>query len=334
MATYSEEFLNALSRATSSITGLMEQVKEPDWKEKVRYETEMQIKVLKEQGDVETGHIYQKGDVSSQLSEQGHEQDVDKIGVTHGFDMEKLSKTMTHEEKITLLQHQYDMLQGEQQHDQALEQIIAHGDVSKEEAVLQNELNQDTQHLLHMLTKEQLGLQHGYTKELKGLDFTNETDMAAFKTVLQTQLLNTQADIALLNMHEEAKLAYQAAGYDTVVGLGDVDFMDIPMPEDTWMPLEKGIFGGGQSQMGMPEAKTAFETHLALYNMQIPGALKAKVVNPESFAVKEAIRDADMAIEQGLSLLDFAERKGFDDEEVYFEGAVKNLMAIKKRLEL
>jgi len=46
MSTYTEEFLNALSRASSSVSSLMETVKEPTWKEKADYEHNLAVQKM------------------------------------------------------------------------------------------------------------------------------------------------------------------------------------------------------------------------------------------------------------------------------------------------
>ena len=42
MANYETEFMNALGQASSSISGLLRDIREPDWEEKLRMETKLE----------------------------------------------------------------------------------------------------------------------------------------------------------------------------------------------------------------------------------------------------------------------------------------------------
>jgi len=85
MASYSEAFLDSLSRATSSVSGLMKQVKEPSFEEKLDMETSAEKELLQEQASVTAG-------LQSFLLGEKHADDVTlaTMGHENNYNMEAL----------------------------------------------------------------------------------------------------------------------------------------------------------------------------------------------------------------------------------------------------
>ena len=71
MANYEETFLNSLGRASSAVTGLLQQINEPGWKEKMDYQTEKSAELYRLNKEADTDYF---GDTSS----------VRKSEMTHG----------------------------------------------------------------------------------------------------------------------------------------------------------------------------------------------------------------------------------------------------------
>jgi len=145
---------------------------------------------------------------------------------------------------------------------------------------------------------------------------------------MDLERINLDANLKMQHLDREHMYAYEEAGFMATSGLGDVDFGDITKPKDSWTFLPED-----REDMGVADARAQFSGMLALYHTQIPGALKAKVVNPDSFAVKEAIRDADKAAETALNLYNFSKDQGFDDDAEYFANAIEHLRYQKDRFE-
>jgi hypothetical protein len=104
MANYTESFLRALQGASSSVSGLVSQIREPDFEEKVRIETDAQKEVLNEQAEATKN-------LQSYL-----------LGEKHGYDLSLAELGYGEEYKLEALravnQMQLQALRGEQAMDQ------------------------------------------------------------------------------------------------------------------------------------------------------------------------------------------------------------------------
>ena len=56
MANYEDAFLDSLGRASSAVTGLMKQINEPGWKEKMEFQTDQALKLYEGQRDADVGY--------------------------------------------------------------------------------------------------------------------------------------------------------------------------------------------------------------------------------------------------------------------------------------
>ena len=407
MANYSEEFLNALSRTSSSIKGLMDTIKEPNWKEKIDYETAASIREEKsritttggeerktishsdflgyaerEHGlklNIEKGEFDNKMerglmDFESSLNRE-EMQDASKLAIKEA----KVGAKLTKKENARLSGYKqreyesardadYDMeagdllyrltgkgpnsglisTRGEQDYSNAsrlsaleakqrrvearqtqkyeLDQMVMGSNLSKSEATFAHEINQDAMALTDYLLRGQMGQEHEQDMEQAQLGFQNQAQLDALRSIMDMERINLDATLKLQHLDKEHMYAYEEAGFMATSGLGDVDFGDISKPKDSWT-----LWPEGRESMGVANARAQFSGMLALYHTQVPGALKAKVVNPNSFAVTEAIRDADKAAETALSLYNFSKDQGFDDDADYFANAIEHLRHQKER---
>lgn len=251
MATYSEEFLNALSRASSSVGSLMDTLKEPDWKEKAEFQ--------------------------------------------QNLDMEKLVKG---------------------------------SELKQDEALFQQDLNIESAHLAQALGKD-----------MSIFDQDLSIEMSALKQVQQIQLAEVGARIAMKQINEETKAKYLDLGYE--VG-EDVDFGSVSQPKDGWLgsafwwdgllpglpgnqatsAVDSGWGEGGQSAI---DAMGTFKGVMALYNMQVPNALRASTIDPNAASVQEAIVDAEQGMNQALTLMEWSEDEGYTDDADYYASAYSSL---------
>jgi hypothetical protein len=391
MANYSEEFLNALSRTAGSLTGLMETIKEPDWREKMAYESQLstksQIAVLKATGKeerqtigfedelqygsrehqaalnidqtefetrMEKGLLDFKSNLNKEEAKLAHNLLIKQATHKHGLskeENEQLSKLKRKEYEaardadfeyhagdfkfrmygigtktgvMNLEQSQRERMLGlETEYERSL--MTAGSDLRKGESEFEHNLNRDSELLTNYLLKGELGYRHKL--DMQRLDQTHRTDveLEALRSVLNMERMHLDANLKNQLLNQERMYAYEEAGYMATSGLGDVDFTDVRSPVDTW-------FGNYESQ-GAQEARAQFSGMLSLYHTQIPGALKAKVVNPDSYAVKEAIRDAEKAAETAINLYNFAKDEGYDDDAKYYANAIEHLRTQKERLE-
>ena len=85
MASYSEAFLESLSRASSSVSGLMKQINEPSFEEKLDMETSSQKELMQEQANTTAS-------LQSFLMGEKHDDDVTLAGMGHenNYNMEAL----------------------------------------------------------------------------------------------------------------------------------------------------------------------------------------------------------------------------------------------------
>lgn len=409
MANYSEEFLNALSRTSSSVKGLMDTIKEPDWREKIDYETAATIRAEKSRiqttGGEERKTIshsdflgYAEREHGLKLNiEKGEFDDKMKRGLLdfesslNKDEMQEanrlLLKEMKYGAKLTKKENQrlseykkreyeaardadYDMEAGDllyrttslgpnkglinvrgeqdysnasrlskleakqrrvearQAHKDELNQMVLGSNLTDQEAAFAHQINKDAMALTDYLTRGQMELEAELIGDQKAADFSNQAQLDALRSIMDLERINLDANLKMQHLDREHMYAYEEAGFMATSGLGDVDFGDITKPKDSWTFLPED-----REDMGVADARAQFSGMLALYHTQIPGALKAKVVNPDSFAVKEAIRDADKAAETALNLYNFSKDQGFDDDAEYFANAIEHLRYQKDRFE-
>ena len=192
----------------------------------------------------------------------------------------------------------------------------------------QQGINEDMAYMQHYLQMDSMDKQFDQTVTLKGMDYTNEADMAAIRHVFQQQILTQQAEIAHGQMKQKALLDMEQAGYSSLIGLSDLEFTEVGIPKDTWMPFESTA-----SFDYKEESKQKFAGLLAMYHLQIPGALQDKMVNPNSFTAQEAVNDAESAIEVAYKLMEYSEQQGYEEDADYYASVLKNLERTKARLE-
>lgn len=365
--TYSEAFLDSLSRASDSVGGLISVMRQPNWKQELMMQSDLRIKELKEaqkgdeskiklsgdiesrqigeRGDVESNLITERGDVQSDLIQQEGtikkdmqgtqiqaDKDMQEIGIdsqkdmqktAFKYDLEKIKASGKMDQELSILEHQNNLLKMQEGTKDDMEKMILGSDLNKDELEFQKGINQDMAYMTHYLQMDAMDKSFDQTKELKGMDYTNESDMAAVRHVFQQQILTQQAEIAYGQMQQQAMLDMEKAGYSSLIGLSDLEF------EETTMPQTR-IFG--TERPSATAAREQFAGLLAMYHLQVPGALQDKAVNPNSFTAQEAISDADSAIEVAASLMDFAESEGFEDDADYYGAVIRNLQATRNRL--
>tara|TARA_R100000664_G_C2742977_1_gene131183 strand:+ start:473 stop:1246 length:774 start_codon:yes stop_codon:yes gene_type:complete len=123
MATYSEAFLDSLSRASSSVADLMQQVKEPSFGEKLELQTDANIKELEAKGDIESMLLGKRGDIDKAAMAQkfGYDKALSEMGLDSEYEIAAMREL----NKLNMLK-----IQG----DQALDQIGRKMEVTASEA--------------------------------------------------------------------------------------------------------------------------------------------------------------------------------------------------------
>lgn len=100
MANYEETFLNSLGRASSAVTGLLQQINEPGWKEKMDYQTEKSAELYRLNKEADTDYFkdispIKKGEMThgAQLASDQYAYrksvDFDYMEKIYGIDVEK-----------------------------------------------------------------------------------------------------------------------------------------------------------------------------------------------------------------------------------------------------
>jgi len=263
-----------------------------------------------------------------QASGQKHETKMQKTG--HKFDIEKLKKSGELDQELSILEHQNMLLRMQEGSNLKIEEMIAGSDLTKEELEFQQGINEDMAYMQHYLQMDGMDKQFDQTVALKGMDYTNEADMAAIRHVFQQQILTQQAEIAHGQMKQKALLDMEQAGYSSLIGLSDLEFTEVGIPKDSWW---RGPFEHTASFDYKEESKQKFAGLLAMYHLQIPGALQDKMVNPNSFTAQEAVNDAESAIEVAYKLMEYSEEQGYEEDADYYASVLKNLERTKARLE-
>lgn len=368
MATYTEAFLDSLSRASDSVGGLVAAMKQPNWKQQLMMESDLRIKELKaaqagdveqitlrgdiesrqigERGEVESGLVEQRGDIEMDLQDERidaekdmQQEDIDakksmqKRQFKHDkstqkrqfkYDMDRLIKSGELDQELSILEHQNALIRQQDAQQSEIDKMYVGSDLNKDEMSFQKQINEDMAYITHYLQLDAMDKSFDQTKELKGMDYTNEADLAAIRHVFQQQILTQQAEIAYGQMQQQALLDMEQAGYSSLIGLKDLEFTEVSTPETKWFGSEKP---------GATAAKEQFAGLLAMYHLQVPGALQDKMVNPNSFTAQEAINDAESAIEVATNLLEFSEKEGFEDDADYYAAVIRNLRATQSRLQ-
>lgn len=406
MANYSEEFLNALSRASSSVKGLMDTIKEPDWREKIDYETAAQIRAeqarlttagsedrktigfedklqygsrehasslnineatynqklekglmefksaltkdemreassltMREMGygakltQAENARLseYKKKEYEAARDADYEMQAGDWYYRNFGFGKEGLisieaDASWGNTQKQMKLQQKYDRVNARLAHKDRLEEITVTADLTKDQALFEHELNKDAEAMMDYLLRGRMTQEHEQGMEMANLGASNQAQIDALRSIMEMDRMNLDAELKMIQLGQEMDYDREKAGFTSLAGFADVDFGDVTAPRDSWWPME------GREGMGMATARNQFSGMLALYRNQIPGALQSKKVNPESYAIQEALRDADKAAETATNLYNFALDQGFDDDAAYFANAIDYLKNEKIRL--
>ena len=172
--TYTEAFLDSLSRASDSIGGLVSVMRSPDWKEQLMMESDLRIKELKATQSGEESQILLRGDVESALTAQrgdiesvhiGERGDVQSGLVAQEGDIKKgmQERQIEHEEGMQVAGQKHEKEMQKTGHKFDIEKLKKSGELDQELSILEHQ---------NMLLRMQEGSNLKIDEMIAGSDLT------------------------------------------------------------------------------------------------------------------------------------------------------------------